>query len=130
MKYTPRLYAKALTTLLLEKHSEANEKDFLKNLLLLLEKNGDKKHLPEIIRLTERELAAKEGGREVLVETARKIPDLKKKLHHLLKPHDIVKEEINEELLAGARITINGESQIDASMKSQISSLFGAHYST
>ncbi len=119
-----------MTALLLEKHSEAKEEDFLKNLLLLLQENGDMKHLLEIIRLTERELVAQEGGREVLVETARKIPDIRKKLRHLLKPHDIVKEEINEEILAGARITMNGESQIDASMKSQINSLFGTHYPT
>jgi F0F1-type ATP synthase delta subunit len=123
MKHAPHLYARALAELI----AEGKHKNIEENFLALLKKNRDLKHLPKIIQLAERNLVAQDGGREVVVETAHPVSDIKKKIHALLKPHDIVREETNPELLSGMRITINGERQIDGSLKTQLDQLFGTH---
>lgn len=127
MRHPARLYAQALTSLLEKGVSKNKEEEMAQNLLALLKKNGDSKKLSEIIHLAEKILVTRDGGREVVIETAHPIPDLKKKLHKLLTAHDIVEERINPMILAGVRVTVNGETQIDASLRSELDKLFASH---
>ncbi|MEK7187216.1 MAG: F0F1 ATP synthase subunit delta [Patescibacteria group bacterium] len=119
MKYSARFYAKALAEVI----HDGKEKDAASHLVSILKKNGDLKHLPEIIRLTEKALIEKDGGRSVVIETARPIADIEKKLHSFLKKEDSIETKVNPDLVAGVRVTINGESQIDASLQSELSKL-------
>jgi F0F1-type ATP synthase delta subunit len=128
MKYTPHLYARALTSLLEKGLSKTEEDSVVQNLLALLKRNGDLKHLPKIISLAEHQLIENQGGRNITIETARPIPDIKKKIHFLLRANDVVEEKINPAILAGVRVVINGESQIDASLKSQLDHWREARY--
>jgi len=105
MKHKAKEYAKAL----------AEVKKFnLKNFLRLLEKNGDRKKLKEIVALAEKMLY-----RKITIETARKV-----KVAWPKKKSDLIEEKINPSLIAGVKITVNGEKQLDFSLKNKLEKIF------
>lgn len=126
MKYPARFYSQALTSLIEGGQAKEAQK-IIDNLIVLLRKNGDLRLLPEIIERTERALARTQGGRSVRIETARPLPHIRETLRGILTPHDVVEERVNPSLIAGLTITIDGETQIDASLRSQLDSLFASH---
>ena len=105
MKYKAKEYAMAI----------AQAKKFnLQKFLRLLEKNGDTKKMKEIVALVE-----KMKYRKVVIETARTV-----KTNWRFGKHDKIEEKISPELLAGVRITINGETQLDFSLKNKLDKIF------
>ena len=126
MKHSSRLYARALSQLIAQTDRSHEAEKISKNFLALLKRNGDSRKIREIIQLTEIELAHQKGGRHIVVETARPMDDIRKQLKAWLRPEDIVEEKINSTLVAGVRLTIDGETQVDASLKSQLDQLFPA----
>ena len=86
----------------------------LQNFLHILDKNGDRKKLREIVAWIE-----KMEHRKVVVETARKTKTVWR-----FEKNDIVEEKINPDLIAGARLTINGEKQLDFSLKNKLEKIF------
>ncbi len=105
MKYKAKEYARAIVQA---------KKFNLQNFLRLLEKNGDVKKLKEIVVLI-----GKMKYRNVVIETARNV-----KTNWRFGKNDRVEEKINPELVAGARITINGEKQLDFSLKNKLDKVF------
>ena len=119
MKYKSKIYAKALADLI----SESKDKHMVENFLSLLKKNRDFKRAKEIIVLAENELLKKTGNRRIILETARET-ETKDILKKNIKKGDILEEKINPDLVAGLKVTINGERQIDFSLKNKLDNIF------
>jgi F0F1-type ATP synthase delta subunit len=125
MKHSATLYAKALAEAAQEHPSSASKEDLAQNLLALVKRNGDERQLPKIVELAERLLAVKTGRRLVTITSARPLPEsLRKALRAELGQTDIVSETVEPNLVAGVKITINGEQQLDASLKRKLDKLF------
>ncbi len=125
MKYKSKDYAKALVELILKETTPTQEKKLSDNFLKLLEKNRDNSKAKKIIDLAESLFFKKTGRKKIILETARKMGSEQKGLFgFLVKRGDIVQEKINKELIAGVKITVNNEKQIDFSMLKKIQNIF------
>ena len=117
-----KLYAKALSEVLLDKKSARS--DLTQNFLRLLAKEGLQKKANEILGLAEDFILAKQGGRKIVFEVARKLgAGHRALLKEFVKEKDIVKEKINHELIAGVKIIINNEKQFDNSLKNKLQNI-------
>ncbi len=121
MKYKAKIYAEALVSVLLEK--ERDYKKISNNFFEILQKNGDLKKAREIMLLAEIIFHKKTGKRKIILETARKI-QRKNILKDFFQEGDLVQEKINPELIAGIKIIINNESQLDFSLKNKLQQIF------
>jgi F0F1-type ATP synthase delta subunit len=123
MKYKTKDYAKALAQIISESKN-LNEKKVIQGFLKLLEKQGDLNRAKEIINYTEALLAKKNGKKIVTFQTARKMsPNQREQFSKFIKKGDIVQEKIVPELIAGIRIIVDGEKQLDQSFAKKINSL-------
>ncbi len=122
MKHKPKDYAKALVDLVSEKKSESQQKKLVDNFLKLLKKNGDLKKSKEIISLAEMLFLKKTGGRKIIFEMARETK--KESFKGFLKKHDVVEEKINPDLIAGVKIVVNNEKQLDFSLMKKLNNIF------
>jgi len=134
MKYKTKDYAKALADILSDpafaKATAGDEKKIDENkisggFIKLLERQNDLKKSKEIIELAEFLLAKKNNKKLVTFETARKLSEAQRKM--LLKSTeagDIIKEKINPELMAGVKIIVDNEKQLDQTLLKKINSLF------
>jgi F0F1-type ATP synthase delta subunit len=122
MKYKPKIYAEALADSLSEKKSPIDGKKIVNNFLKLLEKNQDMKKAKEIVALAEALLLKKSGNKKVVLETARKgaVRDF---VNTFAKKGDMVEEKINPAIIAGIKIIVNNEKQLDFSLSSKLSKL-------
>ena len=123
MKIKPKIYARVLVDVMMSKKNTGNEKKIVDNFLKLLKKNVDVKNATEIIRLAEVFILQKTGNKKITLETARDI-GRKNIFKEIVKSHDIVEEKINPELIAGIRVTVNGENQLDFSLKNKLDKIF------
>jgi F0F1-type ATP synthase delta subunit len=123
MKYTTKGYANALVELLSDK--KITDKKISQGFIKLLERQNDFKKSKEIIDLAEFLLAKKNKKKSITFETARKLSESQRKI--LLKSTekgDIIKEKINPELIAGVKIIVDNEKQLDQTLLKKINSLF------
>lgn len=125
MKYKPKDYAKALSELILKEVTASQEKKLLDNFLKLLKKNGDISKIKKIIDLAETLFFKKTGRKKVILETVREINSKQKRLlESLIGKGDIVQERISKDLIAGVKIIVNDEKQIDFSMQKKLENIF------
>ena len=128
MKYSVHTYAQALVEVIEDQTRGAKLGDNVieKNFLELVRKNGDEVHLPQILDEASRLARGKSGIRQVTVESARELSASQKTtLKHFMKPHDVVEERIDPELIAGIKITVNDELQFDGSLKNKLNKVLG-----
>ncbi len=123
MKYKTKEYAKALADIISKEPSQSEQTKIVKNFLDFLKKNNDEKKAKEIIAMAQSMHLKKSGKRKVTIETARKI-NAKELIKPFLKDGDVVEEKINKELIAGIKIIVNSEAQLDFSMLRKINNLF------
>jgi F0F1-type ATP synthase delta subunit len=118
-----KIYAKALAEVILA--GKTSEKKITDNFLKLLEKTGQQKKAKEILLLAEDIILKKQGKKKVILESARKISESQKKLFKgFIKEGDKVEEKINPELIAGVKIIVNNEKQIDYSLNKKLQEIF------
>ena len=123
MKNKSKNYAKALAEIILA--GKASEKKIVDGFLKLLEKDGQQRHANEILDLTEEIILAAKGKKKIYFETARQMTAKQKKmLDSVAKPGDVVKEKINPELIAGIKIIINNNRELDASLQNKLNNIF------
>ena len=102
-----------------------DEKKVATNFVKLLISSGYQNQSGKILTLTQDFLLQKQGLRKITFETARKItPSQRKIMESLVKKGDIAKEKINPALIAGIKITVNGEKQFDNSLKNKLEGIF------
>ena len=118
-----KLYALALADVIAKKISLQEEKKVIYNFLKLLEKNGKLKNAKKIISLTQKYYLEKTGNKSIILQTARK-SDTKSLLKSLYKEGDIAEEKVNPALIAGIKIIINNEKQLDFSLSKKLNDIF------
>jgi F0F1-type ATP synthase delta subunit len=125
MKYKPKEYAEALVELFLAKGADEREKEIAANFVKFIKKNGDEGKADKIILYAKDLFIKKTGRRKITLETARKIKPFQKEfLDFFIQKGDIVEEKINKELIAGIKIIIDNQRQLDASMLKKINNIF------
>lgn len=124
MKYTPATYAKAFTAAALAEAS-ADKIGLVNNFVSVLKRTGDIRYGDEIMRAVEVGWVRSQGGRDVRLETAQPMSErLQKEVHAKFTNKDLVQETVNPALIAGIRIVINGERELDGSMRRKVQKLF------
>ncbi len=123
MKYRAENYAESLSRAL-TKHP--NKSDVLtKNFARLLKKNGDLNLFPKIVENLRVILIKKRGGHRVKIEFAREPEkDQLKRITSVFNSEDVIETYLNPELVAGTRITIDGERELDNSLSRKLHKLF------
>jgi F0F1-type ATP synthase delta subunit len=124
VKYSPSIYAKALSEVAIDPTADKRANVLVKNFLKLVEKNNDQHQLKKIFQETEKLVREKTGKRKVVLETARPIKKLDSAVKKIIKKGDILEEKINPDLIAGLKIILNDEKQFDGSMAKKIKQLF------
>jgi F0F1-type ATP synthase delta subunit len=123
MKYKVKDYSKSLVEILSDK--KLNDKKIAAGFIKLLERQGDLGKAKEILEQAEFLLIKQQQKKLVVLETARKMTESQKKLlAKFTEKGDIVQEKINPKLIAGVRITVDGERQFDQTMLKKINTLF------
>jgi len=124
MKYSPALYAQALSETL-----DASDKNkhaaILGRFAAIIHKHGDMAHAENILNALCANLIKKAGGRMVQIEFARpQSSETAKNLKKYFLPTDVISTHINPELVAGIRVTIDNEMQYDGSLIRKLNKLF------
>lgn len=118
-KYKSIYYAKALVDAVI--HKRLSEKKLISNFFNLLQKNQDIKKIGQIMLLLENILLKKSGNKKIVFETAREVNF--EGLKSYIKKGDKIEKKINKELVAGVKITIDGEKQLDMSLKNKLENI-------
>ena len=121
MKYKSRDYANALVEIMLKEKDNAK---MVAGFLEFVKNNRDEKKLREILKLAEKLYFKKTGNKKIILETARpfnfKNSDL---VNSLVMKGDVVLEKNNKELIAGVRIVVDEERQLDFSLFKKLQEL-------
>lgn len=120
MKYSVNNYVGAFT----EAIKKASQGEVVGGFVKLLKKTGDIKHSKKILEAIHKKLINEKGGKWVNVEVARDSALKKDLLKHNFSDKDHVNFSINPELVAGMRITIDGEKELNNSMQNKLNKLF------
>lgn len=124
MRYAPRLYARALVKILGATRTTEAKLKVLKRLITVVKRHGDERHLTKIAAALEQEFLKQSGRRRVTIETARPLAEPEqRKIQKLLQPTDVVTKEVLPELMAGFRLTINNERQLDGTLQKKLNCL-------
>lgn len=120
MKYSINNYVSAFTQAIKKSPHEQVVASFIK----LLRKAGDIKHSGKIFEAIHKKLVSEKGGKWVNVEVARESALKKEELKHKFSEKDHLDYKINPELVAGVRITIGGENELDNTLNKKLKILF------
>ena len=124
MKYAPNIYAQALVRVIKETPKSKHE-EVVKNFCDVVRKHGDLGHADKIIEAIAQLETHEKGGKVVNVEFAREMPAAAiKKVIKEFKAHDLVSVKITPALVAGVRITVDGEKEMDGSLQHKLNKLF------
>ena len=123
MKYTPEIYARAVREAIDEAPAGERDKVF-KRFVQAVARKGDARKLPAVVRELERSDVHAKGGRMVTIEFARPLGGGTSKFRNLLKSEDCLENQINPDLIAGARITIDEERELDFSLARRLNKMF------
>jgi len=123
-KYKSKIYAKALADLILDQKNQDKNRKIINNFLEFLVKNGDIKKSKEIISLIEAIFLNETGGRKITVETARKIDNFNFDKIFNISKNDSIEEKVNPKLIAGIKVIVNNEKQLDFSLKRKLEKIF------
>lgn len=126
MRYSPRIYAAALSEAL-DKKSDKAQKQIAKRLLRIVYKNCDKQKLGHILKETEKIILEKSNTAKIRLESAESVPaKLKHEIKRIINKNILFSEKINPAVLAGIKILINDEILIDATAQTRLTKLFSA----
>ena len=124
MRYSEGIYARAFIEVW-ESAAQENIDGLIKRFAGMIKKNGDIGRFQKIIEAVKRLAVAKKGAKFVVIECARasgaqQAAALKK----TFSKNDCVEEEVDPGLIAGVRVTINGERELDFSLRRRLNALF------
>jgi F0F1-type ATP synthase delta subunit len=124
MKSSPLNYAIALKSVL-DATPAPEQVAVIRRFVRILSRRGDRVQGPKITQEFEKLVTEAAGGQLVVIESARPLPE---RALDLLRRHfgdkDRVSLKINPELIAGVRVTINGEKELDNTMAKKLKGMF------
>ena len=95
------------------------------NFIKLLKKTGDIKNADKILEAIHKKMVRNKGGKWVKIESARDITRSRaKSLKSRFSKKDNVTFNINPELVAGIRIMVNGEEELDNTLTKKLNKMF------
>jgi F0F1-type ATP synthase delta subunit len=122
MKYRPSHYAEAFRAAIEAGMAYDTAHD---NLVRTLEKHGDRHRLPQVVAEIEAREVAKQGGHMVAIELAREVSaSAQTALKNAFSDADRIETRINPDLVAGVRVTIDHERELDLSLRGKMRTLF------
>ena len=123
---SPSLYAKSFVEAAEGKRGGELEAA-VERFLAIVHRNGDGKKLKNIFEECEKAARQRQGRSLLTIEAARKLPEHSlaslKKTFATAKTD--VEESVNPELVAGVRLTMDGERQLDGSLLHVLNEIFG-----
>lgn len=123
MKHKPEEYAEAFVLAI--SGDSAKREHVLKTFLTLIRKNGDWPGIEKIYKLIAKKITENGGGQTVILEFARELPkSIKDMLLAKFSNKDFLDVKINPKLVAGARILVNGEKELDSTLLNKLNKLF------
>lgn len=120
MKYSINNYVNAFAETVKNVPQERAVEGFVR----LLKKTGDIRHSKKITEAIHKKFVNKKGGRWVNVEVARESALKKEIFKHNYSNNDHVEFKINSELVAGVRITVNGDEELNNTLQNKLNKLF------
>lgn len=120
MRYSVNNYVGAFTQAIKRDSHEQVVGGFVK----LLRKTGDIKHSKKIIEAVYKKLVNEKGGKWVNVEVARESALEKEVFKNKFSEKNHVDFKINPELVAGVRITIDEQDELDNSLDNKLKRMF------
>jgi F0F1-type ATP synthase delta subunit len=125
MKYRTHDYASALAESLIHAKTREDEKKMLARFMKILVRRGDIGRAKSILETAERILAKAGKGDLVTVESARKLTaaqhaTIEKSFAHAGR----IEMKITPHLVAGVRVSVNDERELDASLGTKLTNLF------
>lgn len=125
MKISPTIYAKVFAEVTKGKSPKEIEA-IIGKLSALIAKNGDITAKEKILALAEKYVRQSEGKHSLVVETARNLPesfyaDVLKKMGS--GEYDLQKV-VDEDLVAGAKLTVDESRELDVSLKGILKNIF------
>jgi len=123
MKYKPEIYAKALIAVI-EKVPENKRDKITKRFVELVIDSGDIGRGDKILEAIQK-LWAKETGRNLIkLEFARPVEkEIINKLKKNLSEKDLIEITQNPDLIAGVRVTINDEKELDNTLRHKLNTI-------
>lgn len=123
MRYQPELYAQALLAAVREHPKK--ESEYLKRFLETVRKYGDLPQAEKILAAVERMLVKERGGSLVEAEFARDAgEEAVLRFRKRFGARDRVAVRVNSRLVAGVRVRIDGERELDLTMERKLKRLF------
>ncbi|MEI6494641.1 MAG: F0F1 ATP synthase subunit delta [bacterium] len=124
MKYSAKQYAVALQSVL-QATAVLEQDRVIDNFISEVRRNRDDRHLSKIVEEISQLVVKDGGGRNVVVEVAREQDKtLLTTIGKAFTGADRVEYKINPDLVAGLRVTFNGEKEFDNSLAYKIKTLF------
>lgn len=124
MRYRAGIYARAFFESI-QKAPERERSGIIRRFLGVIKKNGDLSHADHVLHEIRKLTVEEEGGNLITLEFAREVPQsVFSKFSKLFSSKDYVSTVLNPSLIAGVRITINGEKELDNSLKRRLKKLF------
>ncbi|TSC75315.1 MAG: hypothetical protein G01um101430_522 [Parcubacteria group bacterium Gr01-1014_30] len=124
MKYSPELYARAFMETVAQA-SQVKQKALLSRFLEIIVKNGDYLGIKKILSKIEEAVVREKGGRMITLEFAREVEkELAERLKSSFSDNDHILTLLNPELVAGVRVLVDGESELDMSLQRKLKKLF------
>lgn len=125
MKYSPHIYAEAFWQMVDEKKLAQTE--LCRNFLETVERHGELSRLDQIAAEIEATGIRRSGGNQVLLEFARPVSEgVVEAFRKKLSDKDILKTSVDEKLVAGVRITINGKRELDNTILKRLNKVFAS----
>lgn len=128
MKYIPAIYAQALLAALDNVPSKQHPA-LVERFVRLIFRLGDWLKRDQIVKAVKEQMTKRQGGRTVKIEVARPAAT-----HHIqslmklfLKP-DQVEVVTNPSLVAGVRLTVDQEKELDLSLQRKLRKLFSSSF--
>ncbi|MBI2064803.1 MAG: F0F1 ATP synthase subunit delta [Candidatus Yanofskybacteria bacterium] len=120
MRYSVNNYVGAFTQIIKEIPREKAINGFLR----LLAKTGDIKHSKKILTAIHKKIINEDGGKWIDIEAAREPMPKREMLKNKFSKKDHINFIINPELVAGVRITVNGEEELNNTLRNKLNKLF------
>lgn len=122
MKYPAQAYAKAFIEAV-EEHPAKKDK-LIENFLHTVRKNGDWPLIGKVFSQIANKMTRNSGGRIITAEFARPLSEkLMAEFTRQFSVHDRVEVSIKPELIAGVRVLIDGEKELDMTLAKKINKL-------
>lgn len=123
MAYSIQHYAAALAQSI--SSGTIPEKVIEENFIALLKHNNDLSKLPAILEQVGKKLDHHSGSRQIVISSARPLlEDIQKKIATKFKSSDSLVWRIDPQLIAGIKITINEDYELDMSLRQKLTKLF------